>query len=97
MPARLAAAPERLRVNLNYRPKPAMRFCPKCSGHKQVACEKCDGAGEKKKAGPEGEVKFEPCRECGGSGWVDCPRCSEPDGSDGDTDLDQLGRGDSMF
>ncbi len=75
-----------------------MQFCPKCSGHKQVACEECDGAGEMKTTGPDGETQFQSCRECGGSGWVDCPRCSGPDESAGrNIDLDQRSRGDSMF
>ena len=75
-----------------------MQFCPKCSGHRQVACEECDGAGEMKTTGPEGETKFQPCTECGGAGWVDCPRCSDSEGpAGGDVDLDELGRGDSMF
>jgi hypothetical protein len=91
-------APEGLRVDLNHRHLP-MQFCSKCGGHRQVACEKCDGAGEKKTSGPEGEVEFQPCKECGGTGWVDCPRCSGPDSSTGggDIDLDQRRRGDSMF
>jgi len=75
-----------------------MQRCRKCNGHKQVACEECDGAGEKKKAGPDGEPTFQPCEECGGTGWVDCPRCSGPDSStDGNRDLDQMRRGDSLF
>ena len=76
-----------------------MQFCPKCSGHRQVACDECDGAGEMKTSGPEGEPQFQPCKECGGSGWVDCPRCSESNSSagGGDIDLDQRRRGDSMF
>ena len=74
-----------------------MQFCPKCSGHKQIACEECDGAGEKKTAGPEGKTTFQPCGECGGAGWVDCPRCTSPDSSAGGIDLDERRRGDSMF
>ena len=77
---------------------PTMRHCPKCSGHKQVACDECDGAGEKKVAGHDGDTKFQSCNECGGAGWVDCPRCSESDGRPGGSrDLDQMRRGDSMF
>lgn len=74
-----------------------MQFCSKCGGHRQVACEECDGAGEEKTAGPDGETEFRSCRKCGGTGWVDCPRCSGPDSSGDDTDLDQMRRGDSMF
>ena len=51
-----------------------------------------------KTTGSEGETQFQPCKECGGSGWVDCPRCSDPSGPAGrDIDLDQRSRGDSMF
>jgi len=75
-----------------------MQRCPECSGQKQVACEECDGAGEKNITGPEGETTFKTCRECGGTGWVDCPRCSGLDGPPGDTrDFDQMRRGESMF
>ncbi|MCS4054056.1 DnaJ-class molecular chaperone [Salinibacter ruber] len=78
-----------------------MRHCPKCSGHRQIACDECEGAGEKETAGPGGETQFQACGECGGSGWVDCPRCSGPDGPTGSDraveDLDQLSRGESLF
>ncbi|MCS4198392.1 DnaJ-class molecular chaperone [Salinibacter ruber] len=78
-----------------------MRHCSKCSGHRQIACDECEGAGEKKTAGPGGETQFQACGECGGSGWVDCPRCSGPDGPTGSDrageDLDQLSRGESLF
>jgi hypothetical protein len=52
-----------------------------------------------KTTGPEGETQFQPCKECGGTGWVDCPRCSGPDSPEGggDIDLDERRRGDSMF
>ncbi len=75
-----------------------MQLCPKCNGHKQVACKECEGAGEKKTTGPEGETTFQSCRECVGTGWVDCPRCSGLDGAPGgDMDFDQMRRGDSLF
>ena len=73
-----------------------MQFCPKCSGHNQVACDECEGAGEKKTTGPEGETELQPCRECGGTGWVDCPRCSSGRPG-GDMDFDQMSRGENMF
>lgn len=75
-----------------------MQYCPKCSGHKQIECDECGGAGEKKTAGPDGETRFEPCTECGGAGWVDCPRCSDADDTSGGVqDFDQMQRGDSLF
>ncbi len=75
-----------------------MQHCSRCSGHGQVACEECDGAGEEKTSGPEGKTTFEACRECGGTGWVDCPRCSGPGGAPGgDVDFDQMRRGESLF